>query len=258
MTLEEMLFHIALHSGRYSDPRSLVRYQTQVYSQNGEDGIIAEIFKRIGSGNRFFVEIGCETGLENNTRFLLEQGWKGLWIDGSESNVNQAREKFHEQIANEALRVAQAIVTTDNIGAWLGGTPETIDFLSIDVDQNTSHIWRALTKPCRVACVEYNANIPSSTATETVYHPAAVWTDHWSSWYGAGLKALELLGREKKMHLVGCELAGVNAFFVNADETGDNFQQPFTAEFHYEPPRYYAVGKMGHKPSVEARKWLVR
>ena len=46
-SVADMMFHIALARGRYTDPLSLARFQTQVYSQNGEDGIIAEIFHRI-------------------------------------------------------------------------------------------------------------------------------------------------------------------------------------------------------------------
>src|SRR5476649_1423161 len=81
-SVADMLFHIALARGRYSDPLSLARFQAQVYSQNGEDGMIAEIFRRIGCESKFFVEIGIEDGLQNNTRFLLEQGWQGVWIEG--------------------------------------------------------------------------------------------------------------------------------------------------------------------------------
>jgi hypothetical protein len=48
----------------------------------GWSSIIAEIFRRIGTTNRVFVEFGAETGEENNCRFLLLQGWRGLWIEG--------------------------------------------------------------------------------------------------------------------------------------------------------------------------------
>ena len=36
---------------RYADTRRLVRYGFKIYSQNDEDGIIQEIFSRIGTGN---------------------------------------------------------------------------------------------------------------------------------------------------------------------------------------------------------------
>jgi len=67
---------------RYGDPRRLLCYQSQVCSQNGEDGIIHEIFRRIGTTTRIFVEVGVGDGCENNTAFLLSQGWTGFWLDG--------------------------------------------------------------------------------------------------------------------------------------------------------------------------------
>jgi hypothetical protein len=50
---------------------------------------------------------------------------------------------------------------------------------------------------------------------------------------------LEEIGREMGYALVGCGMAGVNAFFVREDLVGDKFCAPFTARNHYEPPRHY-------------------
>ena len=41
-----------LASPRYTAPGNLARFQHQVFSQHGEDGIIAEIFRRIGVTTR--------------------------------------------------------------------------------------------------------------------------------------------------------------------------------------------------------------
>ena len=47
-----------------------------IYSENGEDGILEAIFRKIGTSNRFGVEFGVEDGSECNTRYLRErQGW---------------------------------------------------------------------------------------------------------------------------------------------------------------------------------------
>jgi hypothetical protein len=46
---------------------------------------------------------------------------------------------------------------------------------------------------------------------------------------------------ERGYALVGCNLAGVNAFFVRADLAWDRFAAPFDAENHFEPPRFYLV-----------------
>jgi hypothetical protein len=45
-----------LATPRYADPKRLVRHGFKVYSQADEDGIIQEIFKRIGTSSRTFIE----------------------------------------------------------------------------------------------------------------------------------------------------------------------------------------------------------
>src|SRR5262249_7673878 len=56
-----------LATPRYADPKRLVRHGFKVYSQADEDGIIQEIFNRIGAPSRTFIEFGVETGIECNS-----------------------------------------------------------------------------------------------------------------------------------------------------------------------------------------------
>ena len=67
---------------RLKDKKCLEYYGFKVYSQNDEDGIIEEIFNRVGTTNKIFIEFGVENGLECNSHYLLFKGWRGLWIDG--------------------------------------------------------------------------------------------------------------------------------------------------------------------------------
>ena len=252
--LNDRLFAIALAQGRYTHPLSLAPHHAQVYSQNGEDGIIAEAFRRIGATDRTFVEIGVEDGQQNNTRLLLEQGWTGAWVDGNAAMLAAARTTFAAYLDRGALRIVEGDVRADNVDALLEGLPDAIDFLSVDIDQNTSHVWRALRRRARVACIEYNAALPASVAIEAPYDPGQRWTG--TNWYGASLKALEQIGAAKGMHLVGCDLNGVNAFFVDDSLTAGRFQPPFEAAAHHEPIRLAAVRRYGHPPSPLARAWV--
>ena len=59
---------------------------------------------------------------------------------------------------------------------------------------------------------------------------------------GASLKALEIMLGRRGYALVGCSVAGVNAFFVRQDLVGDRFADPFTAENHYNPWRFSHAG----------------
>ena len=54
-------------SERAQDPKRLLAHGYKVYSQTDEDGIIREIFNRVGVANRTFVEFGVAGGLENNS-----------------------------------------------------------------------------------------------------------------------------------------------------------------------------------------------
>jgi hypothetical protein len=239
-----------------NDPKSLRRHYGQVYSQNGEDGIIAEIFRRIGGPqSRVFIEIGIENGLQNNTRFLLEQGWSGLWIEGSAASAQAAAGTFARYIEAGQLQVVDRMTTPENVNEIItaAGLPSAIDFVSVDVDQHTHFIWEALTTKARVHCIEYNGSIPPSLDLWVPYDPTVAWDG--SNFFGAGLKTMERIGRLKGLNLVGCDLTGINAFFVDAAVCGDRFQQPFTAEVHYELPKYGSLQAIGHRPSPGARHW---
>lgn len=238
---------------RYADPKSLARYEAQIFSQNGEDGILAELFRRIGVQDRIFVEIGTGNGIETNTTFLLALlGWSGLWVEADEVGVSRAGVLFRKFIVEGRLRIKRHIVTAENVANILQSNyvPTEFDLLSLDIDRNTYHLWEALSafRP-RVVVVEYNASIPPSLDWKIEYVPDRAWND--SVYFGASLKAYELLGTGLGYSLVGCNIAGVNAFFVRNDLVGEYFLAPFSAERHYEPPRYWLHWRYGHPAGIE-------
>ncbi len=95
-------------SPRYQDPRRLIPHGYKVYSQNEEDGIIREIFNRIDTTNKTFVELGVGNGLENNTLTLLFENWKGLWIEGSQQNADNIKNNFVNTISKDILSLKPA------------------------------------------------------------------------------------------------------------------------------------------------------
>ncbi len=238
---------------RYTDPLRLLTYSFQVCSQNREDGIINEIFRRIKDTNKTFVEIGVGDGTENNTAFLLTQGWTGFWIDGNPGFLRNL--EIRPDLKGGCLKGISVLVTKENICHYLAElkVPIEFDLLSLDIDQNTYYIWEALGhyRP-RVVVVEYNASIPPGVCWKSIYSAARVWDKSHN--FGASLKAYEQLGRHLGYELVGCEYIGANAFFVRRDLVSDQFAAPFTAENHYEPPRYYLAHRKGHPTSILDRQ----
>lgn len=245
--LQEQFVQTLLAQPRYAEPKRLHRHEHQVYSQNGEDGVIAEIFRRIGTTDRRFVEIGVGDGLENNTVYLLEQGWQGFWVDGDGSALAKIRKTFRQPLGQGRLTLQQAMVTAESAPSILEQlkVPVEFDLFSLDIDRNTYFVWRALKRyRPRVVVIEYNSLYPPDVSWTVEYDPALVY--NCTSYMGASLKAYETLGAELGYALVGCELSGINAFFVRRDLCGDKFALPFTAENHYEPTRYFLLRRSGH------------
>jgi hypothetical protein len=239
---------IRASNARYRDPQRLLAHGAQYWSQNHEDGMIAEIFRRIGVTTKTFLEIGVGDGSENNTTALLAAGWSGWWIEGNPQDCRSISQQLTEMPKLAArLKLRESYVQPHNITKLLGdlGVPSEVDLFSLDIDLNTYHIWAALEKfRPRVVVVEYNAGISPEVAWIHPFEPNGVWDITQAQ--GASLKAYELLGRKQGYSLVGCDITGANAFFVRDDLLNNRFAPPFTAENHYEPPRYFLTYRFGH------------
>lgn len=246
MTLREVY-----DSERGRDPKRLLAYGYKVYSQTDEDGIIREIFNRIGVANRTFVEFGVAGGLENNSLALLIDGWSGLWIEAHDGQAALIAERFAAPIAEGRLKLVHGRVTAENIDGLISGAGISgeIDMLGIDIDGNDYHVAKAITcvNP-RLVVMEYNAKFRPPTSWVMAYNPDHVWDE--TDYFGASLTALEKLFAGKGYSLVGCNISGANAFFVRNHLVGDHFHAPFTAQNHYQPARYWIVDGFtsGHPP----------
>ncbi len=249
LKLDQYLQDNLYNSPKYQDPKKLNRSEFKVFSQCGEDGIISEIFNRIGTTNNFFVEFGVGIGLESNSAYLLLKGWKGHWIEGSANSCKIINSIFADPIASKQLSLNNCFITPDNIEDLFkkAEVPTELDLLSIDIDGNDYWVWQAINnyRP-RVVILEYNAIYPPECSWVMQYNPEHVWD--YTSHMGSSLKALEKLGEQKGYKLVGCSFAGVNAFFVREDLVGDKFCEPYTAENHYEPARYFLRYKVDGHP----------
>ena len=219
---------------RMADARALENYGYKVYSQNDEDGIIAEIFKRIGVTNKEFIEFGVQNGLESNCHLLLHKGWKGLWIEGDSEYCKEIRFRFKPAISQGKLRLVNAFITKKNISTLIekNAFSSHPDLLSIDIDGNDWHVWDAIRKCSpRVVCIEYNGKFPPDIEWVQPYNPRHIWQE--SDWHGASLKSLALLGDQKGYQLVGMNLNGTNAFFVKKELINDKFPELKTEERPY-------------------------
>lgn len=221
-------------------PGRLAPFEQRVFSQNGEDGVISEIFRRIGATDQRFVEFGCGNGIENNSLYLLHRDWSGLWIDGDPTLVRRIRATHEQFLSSGSLHLRESLVTAENIEELLASadTPEELDLLSIDIDGNDYWVWQAIERyRPRVVVVEYNALWPADALWVQAYAPEQGWNG--TTYHGASLASLTDLAAKKGYTLVHCDLSGSNAFFVRSDAAGSHFSVDTDAAAHYQPSRTF-------------------
>ena len=238
-----------LKEDRYKDEKRLEKFGYKVFSQNDEDGIINEIFNRIGTTNKFFVEFGVQDGLECNSHYLLMQGWSGVFIEGSEDYCNMIKNNFKSPISDNKLTVLNRFISAENINDILSETRASeineIDLLSIDIDGNDYHVFNAINviNP-RVVIIEYNAKFPPPMKWVMPYNPNHIWDG--SDKQGASLEAITNLADSKGYQLVGTNLLGINAFFVRKDLCSNKFAENSSASNLYNTFKFDIKFNVGH------------
>jgi hypothetical protein len=196
-----------------ADPQSLRWSEESVFSQNGEDGVIEEVFRRIGAVNKQFVEIGASDGAENCTRNLVERGWNGVWIEADHQRAAQAAAIAPnvKVVAEPARRDTVALLLRDV------GAPTDLDLLVVDIDSDDLGVLRSavpIVRP-RVIVVEYNAAFTHQASWAMPASRLGGWDGTFR--HGASLRALETVVGAHGYSLVHCDQNGVNAFFVRSD-----------------------------------------
>lgn len=232
-----------LDAPRHADERRLLKSGYRVYSQADEDGILHEIFRRIGEGKRSFLELGVGNGLENNTLFFLVQGWSGVWIEGSDRKAAAAKKNLAGLAGDGRLRIEHHFITAKTIDKKIASLTagNEVDLLSIDLDGNDYYILDAIQSISpRVIVAEYNSKFPADIPWIIEYNEDHRWDS--TDYFGASLKSLEALLAARGYSLVGCNILGTNAFFLRSDLASEaRFCAPFTSENHYEPSRYFLL-----------------
>lgn len=146
----------------------------KTYSQYGEDKILQNLLGDSG----YFLEVGSyHPFIFSNTRFLVERGWSGCYVDGSPSALNRFIEEYKDndkiQIVNSLVGSSNGLITFyDSINDGISSTdvehmkmwkqqgspfkkihatmitfdilynllPSTVDFINIDVEGQSAHL----------------------------------------------------------------------------------------------------------------------
>ena len=173
------------------------------YSQFSEDGVLEYIFALVGTTNKVIVEMCCGTGIEcNAANLMINHGWSGLLIDGSEKNIAYANRFFDRHLLYfNRLKLKHAWITKSNFNDLMlenniGGE---VDVFSLDIDGNDYWLLEAL-----------EAITPRVIILEAHMHlgPDLEYTVPYSDGFIAGVHEFE--GAQTRMHSGASVLAFKN------------------------------------------------
>ena len=149
---------------------NLVNFRKNNYSQNGEDGIINELIKRLkldkNPNNNWCVEFGAWDGIHlSNTYNLVKNGWNAIYIEG---DIRKFKDLLKTKSNNEKIIAVNKFVSKnkesdnslDNI-LKKTNIPINFDILSIDIDSFDLEVWYSLiTYKPKIVIIEINSAYP--------------------------------------------------------------------------------------------------
>jgi hypothetical protein len=210
----------ALRTLDLTDPGS---WEFSGFSQNGEDGIIDVLSRRILRPNRYFIEIGASDGLENNTTWLaLARRFSGIWVEGDKATSDWCRYLFTS--LNYGVESVCMFVTKENA---MEVTKRALfpnpDVFSLDIDGNDFHVAEAILssglRP-RIVIVEYNSAFGPQRSVTIPYREdfrgARVHGENL--YYGCSVAVWKKLFSRFGYAFVTVDTNGTNAIFVDPSE----------------------------------------
>lgn len=190
----------------------MLEHAANVTSQTGEDGIIAKILDVIGQPIGWCVEFGAWDGshLSNTYDLISRRGFSAVLIEGSERRFRELASRFEGNPNVLPIHAFVGFSAVDGLDTILAKAPipQEFDVLSIDIDGNDYHVWKATERyRPRLVVIEYNQTIPSAV---DFVQPADMNVNQ-----GSSLLALTRLAREKGYELVAA--THHNGLFVRSE-----------------------------------------
>lgn len=210
----------AMMQARNVDLKQPATWEFSGFSQNGEDGILDVLRKKLLSSNRYFIEIGAADGIENNSGWLLvAEKYNGMLVEGSAQLVERARrtvvgysigaECHNMFVTKESIRDMKAMAIHHDP-----------DVFSLDIDGNDYHIAQAILdcgfRP-KIFVVEYNSVYGPERSMTIEYQPTFVFTKAHPThlYYGVSISGWRKFFESNGYRFVTVDRNGVNGFFVD-------------------------------------------
>tara|TARA_B100001059_G_scaffold236548_1_gene287691 strand:+ start:3749 stop:4408 length:660 start_codon:yes stop_codon:yes gene_type:complete len=187
------------------------KYKKDIYSQNGEDGIIEELLKRLDINSGWVCEFGAWDGihLSNTFNLVKNKNFDAVFIEGDDNKYNDLIKTVEEYRRIVPIRAyVDHNDTSNSLDNLLQRTRIPIDFdiLSIDIDSFDYQVWKSLKvyKP-KIVIIEINSGAK-------VNDPNYIHTP--GKYQGTGFKPTYDLGLEKDYKFV---LHTGNMFFIRSE-----------------------------------------
>jgi hypothetical protein len=202
--------------------RFLWEYEVKVFSQWGEDGIIAFLLHQLQMVKPRVLEIGAGDFTECNSRFIVEGlNASAYLVDGRDDLISSVSKSG--LLWKSSLFAETIFVTIENVSdIWKRATQALgkLGLVSMDLDGNDYWLLKELPlDSASIVVCEYNPILGYKHELSIPYSDNFDRTQahHSNLYYGMSLLAAIRLLQDKGFTFVGSNLVGNNAFFVRND-----------------------------------------
>jgi len=174
-----------------------------------EDKIIEELLSRIVPKSNVYCDIGARwIKTWNNGWALVQKGWRAYYYDIPQLWYENcgSYENLEQHMPERAIYVLEP-VTRENVNCLI---PSDCSVLSIDVDGNDYHIWKALKHKPDIVIIEADIHAEGISAYRDVEYHKGIFKKGLST----GPDPIIKLAKEKGYKLYARE--SVNLIFTNA------------------------------------------
>lgn len=210
----------------------LKKFEKNTTSQWGEDGVIEEVFKRIGFGSKICCEFGAWDGkhMSNTWKLWHDEDWSAILIEGEKERCEALASDLKNFSKVQAVNKFVDISGVNSLDSILDecGVNEELDILSIDIDSDDYAIFESLSRKPRLIIIEYNPTVP----------PHIDLIQKKGNYIGSSVSAIHKLAKNKGYSLI--HLTYTNMLLLRDDEMMKiGFEElDYFRNFHYDALTY--------------------
>jgi hypothetical protein len=214
---------------RQIDDTNPLSWEFSGFSQSGGDGIIDFLTRKILNPNRYFIEIGANDGIENNTAWLaFARRYTGIMVDGNPRFSWRCKYLLSPLCLVDVINL---FVDRNNIGVIkekaLYLNP---DVFSLDIDGIDYYVVEAFLKAGfrpKIMVVEYNSCFGPEKKVTIEYHDNIYEKREKSQlpgiYWGCSINGWKTLLGKYGYKFLTVDSNGVDAFFINPKEFDSKF-----------------------------------